>query len=80
MEKKKIEKLYKLLERAEKERDTETAAALRWAIFQLESRQAEQIRLFRLQLCPMWFIMNISVLLQFWENYSATSAPIYGKT
>ena len=38
MEEKKIEKLYKLLERAERERDAETAAALRWAIFQLESR------------------------------------------
>ena len=38
MEKKKIERLYKLLERAEKERDRETAAALRWAIFQLENR------------------------------------------
>ena len=38
MKEKKIEKLYELLERAEKEQDTETAAALRWAIFQLESR------------------------------------------
>lgn len=38
MEKKKIESLYKLLERAEKEQDTETASVLRWAIFQLESR------------------------------------------
>lgn len=38
MEKKKIEKLYELLERAEREQDAETAAALRWAIFQLESR------------------------------------------
>ena len=38
MEEKKTESLYKLLERAEKEQDTETAAALRWAIFQLESR------------------------------------------
>lgn len=38
MEEKKIERLYKLLERAEREKDTETAAALRWAIFQLESR------------------------------------------
>lgn len=38
MEEKKIERLYKLLERAEREQDTETAAALRWAIFQLESR------------------------------------------
>ncbi len=37
MEEKKIEKLYELLERAEKERDRETAAALRWAIFQLEN-------------------------------------------
>lgn len=36
MDKKKIEKLYELLERAEKEHDTEAAAALRWAIFQLE--------------------------------------------
>ena len=33
---KKIEKLYELLERAEREHDTEAAAALRWAIFQLE--------------------------------------------
>ena len=38
MEEKKIEKLYELLERAEKEQETETAAALRWAIFQLENR------------------------------------------
>ena len=38
MEEKKIERLYELLERAEKEQDAETAAALRWAIFQLESR------------------------------------------
>lgn len=38
MEKKKIERLYELLERAEREQDTETAAALRWAIFQLESK------------------------------------------
>lgn len=37
MDKKKIERLYTLLERAEKEKDTETAAALRWAIFTLES-------------------------------------------
>lgn len=51
MEEKKIDKLYELLERAEREHDIEAAAALRWAIFQLESRQAEQIRLFRLQLC-----------------------------
>lgn len=36
MGKKKIEKLYGLLERAEKEKDAETAAALRWAIFTLE--------------------------------------------
>ena len=35
MEKKKIEKLYKLLERAEREKDTEASAALRWAIFGL---------------------------------------------
>ena len=37
MDDKKIEKLYSLLERAERENDTETAAVLRWAIFQLES-------------------------------------------
>ena len=79
MEKKKIESLYKLLERAEREQDTETASALRLAIFQLESRQAEQIRLFRLQFCHVWFIMDISILLPFWANYSATSAPIYGR-
>ena len=38
MEEKKIEKLYELLERAEREHDTETASALRWAILQLENR------------------------------------------
>ena len=38
MDDKKIEKLYILLERADREHDTETAAALRWAIFQLENR------------------------------------------
>lgn len=36
MEEKRIAQLYKLLERAEREHDTETAAALRWAIFELE--------------------------------------------
>lgn len=36
MEEKKIEKLYELLERAEKERDTDAVAALRWAILNLE--------------------------------------------
>lgn len=34
---KKIEKLYKLLERAKKEHDAEAVAALKWAIFQLEA-------------------------------------------
>ena len=38
MEERRIERLYKLLERAEREHDTESAAALRWAIFQLENR------------------------------------------
>lgn len=52
MEEKKIERLYELLERAEREQDTETASALRWAIFQLESRQAEQIRPFSLAILP----------------------------
>lgn len=36
MEEKKIEQLYKLLERSEKEKDAESVAALRWAIFALE--------------------------------------------
>ena len=38
MEEKKINKLYRLPERTERGHDTEAAAALRWAIFQLESR------------------------------------------
>ena len=38
MEEKKIDKLYELLERAEREHDIDAAAALRCAIFQLESR------------------------------------------
>lgn len=44
MEEKKIEKLYELLERAEKEHDTETEAALRWAIFQLEEVEKNGIQ------------------------------------
>lgn len=36
MNEKKIQKLYELLERAEKEKDAESAAALRCAIFTLE--------------------------------------------
>ena len=36
MKSKKIEVLYALLERAEKEKDAEAVAALRWAIFELE--------------------------------------------
>lgn len=36
MDERKIERLYELLEKAEKERDRESAAALRWAIFKLE--------------------------------------------
>ena len=35
---KRIDRLYKLLERVEHEKDTDTAAALRWAIFELENR------------------------------------------
>lgn len=36
MDKKKMERLYELLERVEQEHDREAAAALRWAIFNLE--------------------------------------------
>ena len=39
MDEKKIDRLYMLLERAEKEHDHETVAALRWAIFQLENNK-----------------------------------------
>ena len=38
MKEKNLERLYKLLERADRENDTETASALRWAIFELENR------------------------------------------
>ena len=37
MKEKNIERLYKILERAERDHDTETAAALRWANFELEN-------------------------------------------
>lgn len=37
MDKQKLERLYELLERAEKANDIEAAAALRWAIFTLEN-------------------------------------------
>lgn len=36
MEEKRIERLYELLERAEREKDEASVAALRWAIFSLE--------------------------------------------
>lgn len=38
MEGKYIEELYRLLEKAEKEKDSEAIAALRWAIFNLENK------------------------------------------
>lgn len=37
MEQKKIEVLYRLLSRAEEERDDKAISALRWAIFTLEN-------------------------------------------
>lgn len=37
LEEKRIERLYALLSRAEREKDVDTAAALRWAIFTLEN-------------------------------------------
>lgn len=37
MDTQKIEKLYELLERAERERDAEAIAVLRWVIFNLEN-------------------------------------------
>ncbi len=37
MESKRLERLYKLLERVEKEKDADTVAALRWAIYTLEN-------------------------------------------
>jgi len=38
MENKMLSTLYRLLERAEQEKDTDAIAALRWAIFNLENR------------------------------------------
>lgn len=38
MEEKKLERLYELLERAEKEKDVESITALRWAVFTLENK------------------------------------------
>lgn len=38
MEQKKMDKLYELLEQAEKRKNTDAVAALRWAIIQLERR------------------------------------------
>lgn len=40
LDKKNIDRLYKLLKRAEKENDIDEAAALRWAIFTLEQKSA----------------------------------------
>lgn len=41
-EQKKIDKLYALLEEKERKKDTEAAAALRWAIFELENGVQEK--------------------------------------
>ena len=38
LDRKRIDRLYSLLERAEREGDTDMAATLRWAIFTLENR------------------------------------------
>lgn len=38
MEEKYLNKLYELLENAEKENDTETIATLRWVIFNIENK------------------------------------------
>lgn len=38
MEEKYMDKLYELLEKAEKEKDSEVIAVLRWVIFNLENR------------------------------------------
>jgi hypothetical protein len=38
MEEKYMDKLYELLEKAEKEKDLEVIAVLRWVIFNLENR------------------------------------------
>lgn len=38
MDEKRIEHLYRLLERAKREHDVDAVAALRWAIFHLENR------------------------------------------
>ena len=38
MEEKYMDKLYELLEKAEKEKDLEVIAVLRWVIFNLEIR------------------------------------------
>ena len=35
-EQRKIDRLYEILDKLEKQKDTENSAALRWAIFQLE--------------------------------------------
>lgn len=37
LDKKNLDRLYKLLRRAEREKDADTAGALRWAIFTLEN-------------------------------------------
>lgn len=36
MERKRVKRLYSLLDRMDREGDTESVAALRWAIFELE--------------------------------------------
>lgn len=42
MDKKKMEKLYELMEKARMAGDNETVAALRWAIFQLEDKNSQR--------------------------------------
>ena len=42
MDEEKIDRLYMILERAEKEQDYETELALRWAIFKIEGSEKTQ--------------------------------------
>lgn len=43
MSERKIDALYELLERAEKEKDEQSIGVLRWAIFQLENSEKGEV-------------------------------------
>lgn len=79
-----VDRLYNLLHRAEQEKDQDTAAALRWAIFQLEQQGREKQTgdlVFRLAFTPaeeINSIMNTGAFNEIVKGYLVTTLQAKG--